>query len=171
LAVLVSPYLETGNAQEHYWNETIESFAPSVSWLPTGSDSKDFDDVPEHIAAAASEAYKCRSIGALRAAVMLARAVVEASAKDRGILKGMLVAKIDEMHAQGLIREHIREAAHEIRHLGNDIAHGDFTEPVTEEEADETLTLVAELLSEVFQSPARVERRRRARLAKTEQQT
>jgi hypothetical protein len=38
------------------------------------------------------------------------------------------------------------------------MAHGDFVESVTAEESDETLTLMSEVLNEVFQSPAVVER-------------
>ena len=158
------------NDSEIQWanstDELLQSNAAKFHWLPAKGTPRAYDDVPAHIAAAASEAHECESIGAYRAAVQLARSVVEATAKAKGVTAGPLVEKIDKMHAQGLLREHIREAAHEIRHLGNEMAHGDFIEPVTAEEADETLTLMSEVLAEVFQSPARVERRRRARLAR-----
>ncbi|MBU5868948.1 DUF4145 domain-containing protein, partial [Vibrio cholerae O1] len=61
-----------------------------------------------------------------RGAVILARAVIEATAKDKGITNGNLYAKIDQLHISGLIREHIKEAAHEVRLGGNDVAHGDI---------------------------------------------
>jgi hypothetical protein len=52
----------------------------NVTWIPSkGDQPPDLPDVPEHIAAAAQEAYRCRSIGAQRAAVLLARAVIEAT--------------------------------------------------------------------------------------------
>src|SRR5262245_41493043 len=44
---------------------------------------KTFPDVPGHIAEAADEAYLCLGIQAYRATVLLARAVVEATAKDK----------------------------------------------------------------------------------------
>ncbi|MEU3649471.1 DUF4145 domain-containing protein [Lentzea sp. NPDC034063] len=137
-----------------------------LRWVPAKGQPKPFDDVPEHIAAAASEAHQCHSIGAHRAAVQLARSVVEATAKEKGITTGQLVAKIDQMQAQGLLRAHITEAAHEIRHLGNEMAHGDFVQPVTDEESEEILGLMGEILHEVFQSPARVARRQQARLSR-----
>ncbi len=137
-----------------------------VGWLPQRAVGKDFPDVPAHIAAAAGEAHGCQSTGCYRAAVMVARAVIEATAKDRGITSGHLIDKIDKMHQLNLIREHVKDGAHEVRHLGNDMAHGDFVEPVAREDADLVLTLMDELLEEVFQSPARVAKAQAARQAK-----
>lgn len=137
-----------------------------VHWEPKTAIGREFEYVPEHIASAASEAYACQSVGAHRGAAALARAVVEATAKDKGITSGVLHAKIEAMKDQDLIRPHIAEAAHEVRHLGNDVAHGDFVEPVSEEEADEILTLMSEVLDEVFTSPARIAAVQAARLAK-----
>ncbi|WP_224049612.1 DUF4145 domain-containing protein [Arthrobacter sp. NicSoilB4] len=119
---------------------------------------KNFPDVPEHIASAADEAYRCRSINALRGAILLARGVVEATAKERGIDKGMLHAKIEALHAEGDIRGFTKEAAHELRYLGNDMAHGDFVNDVDADDADEVLDVMTEILSEVYQGPARVNR-------------
>lgn len=124
---------------------------------------KDFPDVPNHIAEAADEAYRCHSIKAYRAALMLARSVIEATAKEKGITDGKLYEKIDEMYNRRLIREDVKEAAHEVRHFGNDVAHGDFVAPVREGDAQLILTLMSEVLDEVFQSPARVQRARERR--------
>jgi hypothetical protein len=136
---------------------------------PQHAEGKSFDDVPDHIAQAADEAYRCQSIGACRAAVLLARAVIEATAKDKGIVVGSLLQKIDKMRDADLIREHIKEGAHEVRHLGNDMAHGDFVAPTAAADADLILTLMSEVLDEVFQSPARVQRARSARAARSGQ--
>lgn len=135
-------------------------------WYPIHAVAKQFPDVPPHIGEAASEAYLCRSISAFRAAIQLARSVVEATAKEKGITQGRLVQKIDQLFDQGLIRQYVREGAHEIRHLGNDMAHGDFIDPVTSEETDLALTLMSEILDEVFQSPARVAKAQAARAAR-----
>lgn len=137
-----------------------------LEWWPAVGVSKDFEDVPLHIADAASEAHRCHSIGAYRGATALARSVIEASAKDKGITKGMLHAKIDALQKAGHIRQHITEAAHEVRHLGNEVAHGDFVDPIDKLEAEEILALMGEVLQEVFQSPARVARVRETREAK-----
>jgi hypothetical protein len=139
---------------------------PYTSWLPLIGVSSDYPDVPAHIAEAASEAHKCHSIGAYRAAMSLARSVVEATAKEKGVTKGRLIDKIEKLEEERIIRPTVAAGCHEVRHLGNDIAHGDFTDPVTSDEAGEVLMLMAELLHDVFQQDARVERMRAAREAK-----
>src|SRR5665647_356781 len=137
-----------------------------VAWVPRIGVGREYPDVPERIAAAASEAHACQSISAHRAAVMLARAVIEATAKAKQITNGNLYNKIEEMHEQGILSELVRDQAHEVRFLGNDMAHGDFVEPVSTEEADEILELMAEVLHAVFEMPAQLLRRKEARLAK-----
>jgi Domain of unknown function (DUF4145) len=84
-----------------------------------------YPDVPSGIAAAASEAYRCQKSASHRAAVLMARSVVEAAAKDKSIGSGSLLSKIDKLPQ---LRLHVREGAHEIRLLGNDMAHGDVHE-------------------------------------------
>ncbi|WP_213816196.1 DUF4145 domain-containing protein [Glaciihabitans sp. dw_435] len=135
-------------------------------WSPEFVAGRDFPDVPEVIADAATEAYQCHSISAYRGSVAIARAVVEAAAKARGATESDLYKMITGLYERRLIREHIKDAAHEIRHLGNSVAHGDFVVRITPEESDEILGLMSELLHELFQSPAAVERRKAARLAK-----
>ncbi|MGB3187520.1 MAG: DUF4145 domain-containing protein [Ornithinimicrobium sp.] len=120
-------------------------------------------DVPPHIASAASEAYRCRSFDALRGAILLAGSVIEATCKDKGIVDGNLVSKIDAMMSSGHLRAHTKDAAHEIRYMGNDMAHGDFVAPVAEEDAEEMLELMSEVLNEVFQGKARGARARSRR--------
>lgn len=130
---------------------------------------KSFPDVPPEIAAAASEAYRCRMVSnANRAAVLMARSVIEATAKDKGIKTGKLIDKIDKMLDLQLIRPHIRDGAHEVRHLGNDMAHGDFVQAVSAEDTNLVLTLMAEVLDDVYQSPARVAKAQAAREARKE---
>jgi hypothetical protein len=136
------------------------------AWLPVHGAGREFPDVPDHISQAATEAFRCHSIGAFRASGSLARAVIEATAKEKGLTMNGIASKIDAMAQNGLIRPHIQEAAHEVRQLGNDMAHGDFIDPVTLEEATLALELMAEVLDEVFQSPARVARARAAREAR-----
>lgn len=138
----------------------------ATQWLPRAGEAQHFPDVPEHIAAAAGEATLCLSSGAYRAVGALARAVVEATAKDKGITKGDLRSKIDELVARKLVRELVAEQGHELRHFGNDMAHGDFTQPTTEAEAEEIVGLMAEVLREVYQAPAELQRLKDKREAK-----
>lgn len=131
-----------------------------AEWLPKpvpDVPARAFPDVPPEIAAAAIEAYRCRDIAdANRAAILLARSVIEATAKDKGIANGSLEQKIERLCEQRLIRPDVREGADEVRHLGNDMAHGDFGQAVRSEDADLMLALMNDVLVDVYQSPARV---------------
>lgn len=149
------------------WTESVAMGPGEVDlWLPLRGVGKTYRDVPEHIAAAASEAHTCQSVGAHRGAVILARAVTEAVAKDKGVTTGTLAAKIDELVKLDVIRQSMSDAAHEIRHIGNDMAHGDFVEEVESEESEETLTFMDRLLREVYQDPAETARAKATRVAK-----
>ena len=88
-------------------------------------------------------------VEAYRGAVILARSVIEATARDKGMTTGNLMAKIDAMYEARLIREDIKDGAHEVRLLANDAAHGDFGEPVPQTDAKLILTLMDEVLEEV----------------------
>jgi hypothetical protein len=125
---------------------------------------KTFPDVPQPIAAVASEAYRCwMEANANRAAILLARSVIEAVAKDKGITTGSLLSKIDQLHDARLIRPDVRDGAHEVRHLGNDMAHGDLIGYVSGEDTKLVLALMEDVLLDVYIAPARVARARTAR--------
>ncbi|WP_024819625.1 DUF4145 domain-containing protein [Arthrobacter sp. 31Y] len=141
----------TGTAR--YW-----SAYPPSDWAPAYVQGQDFPDVPEHVATPASEAHKCRSIGALMSSILMARAVIESVAKDHGITTGTLYKKIDAMHAAGLIDAFAKETAHTVRVFGNDMAHGDFTVKVDATDADGVLTFMDYILHGVYQSKAQLQR-------------
>ena len=96
--------------------------------------------------------------------MLLARSVVEAIAKDKGIVDGNLKSKIDAMREQGIIVPSLAETAHEIRFIGNDMAHGDFVEEIGKEESKDALGFMTTLIEQIYQQPARLsksaERRR-----------
>jgi hypothetical protein len=141
------------------YSDDLKEYWPQVKLQP-----KSFPDVPTHIAATATEACLCLGSGAPRGAVALARAVIEAVAKNKGITKGSLQSKIEAMHAAGHISEAMTEAAHEVRFAGNEAAHGDLvSEPLTEENAEEIVALMSTILQRVYQEPARVARIREQR--------
>lgn len=142
------------------------SFSGYEEWLPRASDRREFPDVPEDIAGAASEASICLSVGAYRAVGSLARAVIEATCKDKRAEGAKLYQRIEALHAGDHVRKHTKDQAHEIRHFGNGMAHGDFADPVGQEEAEEILELMCEVLDEVYQSPARLARRKEARASR-----
>ncbi|WP_307866273.1 DUF4145 domain-containing protein [Mycolicibacterium sp. GESEQ-9] len=137
-------------------------------WRPAPGETKAYPRVPEHIAEAATEAYESYAGQHYRAAILLSRSVIEATAKAKDIVTGSLADKIDEMAEKGLIRPNIKEFAHGIRAFGNDMAHGDFVVPVSAEEAELVIELMGEILNEVFQAPAKLEA---VRAALTERKT
>jgi hypothetical protein len=135
-----------------------------VFWYPSQVEWRRFPDVPQQIADAASEATACLSFGAYRAAGALARAVIEATCKERGAGGQSLAARIETLASTGAIRPGTAESAHEVRHFGNTMAHGDFADATTEAEASEALEFMNEVLAEVYQHPARRARARERRM-------
>lgn len=149
--------------------EGFDDFYADIEWLPPRILGRRFDDVPDEIADAASEAYACYSIRSYRAATLLARGVTEAICKDQGITNGNLKAKIDELEKQRKISPLTADTAHEIRFVGNDMAHGDFVSGIGEEECDDLLNFMSSLLEEVYQRPANLTRFREQRQRRTAQ--
>ena len=130
--------------------------------------TKDYPDVPAPLAAAANEAHSALGAKAVRASVTMARATIEATAKERDINKGNLASKIDQLASAGHISEAMRLAAHEIRFAGNEAAHGDLiNEPVDFAAANEIVSLMDAILERVYQEPARVARIRASRKERT----
>jgi len=101
----------------------------------------------------------------------MARAVIEATAKDKGITNGDVQAKINQLAADGHISAAMKEAAHEIRFAGNEAAHGDLVgEPIGIDEAAEVVELMDAILERVYQEPAKVARVRASREARRNHQ-
>lgn len=139
-------------------------------WKPSAGESRAYLDVPPQVGSAATEAYECASLKHNRSAVLLARSVVEATAKDKGITKGTLHDKIEALATQGLIRANIKDAAHSVREFGNDMAHGDFVTPIDDEETNLVIELMGEILNDVYQSPAKIQRAQTAAQARKQPQ-
>lgn len=131
---------------KHFWREN-----DPIQVAPPWIEGQDFNYVPEHIAKAASEAYKCHSIDAYMAAILMARTSIEAAAKDRGVTEGKLVQKINELARSGLIRETIKDAAHHVRMFGNDMAHGDIEAEVTKRDSEQVLRLLTFILQDLYE--------------------
>lgn len=137
-------------------------------WLPHRAAGKVYGDVPGEIADIANEAHMCASIDAHRAAIICARAALEAVCKNKGATSGTLFEKIGLLHKDSLITDAENEEAHAIRSFGNDMAHGDLdTEnPVTSEDVEEVLGYMASVLETIYQGPARVEHRKAIRASR-----
>lgn len=161
---LANSFSTTGASADSYFNSTPDT---NFEWFPRVGSSPDFPDVPVHIERAAKEAHSSFSINAFMAAILMARTVVEATAKEKGVLKGTLLMKIDELAGRNFIRNDTKDAAHEIRHLGNDMAHGDISELPDADDVSDVLGLMDEVLNEIFQGPAKTARLRARRVGST----
>lgn len=137
-----------------------------VDWQPKGAVVRKVEDVPDGIDEAAGEAIAALAIGAYKASVLMCRAVIEATAKDHGITCNGIKPKIDALEEQRIITPVTAESAHEVRLLGNEMAHGDFaTTSVSEADARLILEITESILAEVYQRPARLARARQEREA------
>ena len=163
-SVAKTPY-DLGADYRHFdeCDEYFEEPDADIEWLPATVLGRRFEDVPSPIGDAASEAYACYSIRSYRAAILLARSVVEAVAKNQGVTDGPLVEKIDALEAQRVISPLMKDTAHAIRVVGNEMAHGDFVAAVDEEECDDVLNFMSALLDAVYQQPAKLTRFREQR--------
>jgi len=132
---------------KEFWREN-DPVQVSPQWV----EGKDFDFVPDHIADTASEAFMCHSIGAHRAAILMARAAIEAAAKNNDVRTGNLASKIETLAEQGLIRPPVKVAADELRLSGNEMAHDELTDPVEEDYAADVLLLLTAILKELYET-------------------
>lgn len=135
-----------------------------IEWIPETALGKEYDNVDnDTVKDSASEAYACYSVRAYRAAILMARSVCEAIAKDQGFEEGNLQKKIAQMEDQRLISPMVKQQADEIRYLGNDMAHGDFAQPVSADDAHEVLNFLDVLIDAVYQQPAKLRAMQTAR--------
>lgn len=122
------------------------------TWLP-GNQGPTIQNLPPAVATASADAYKSYKSRVYTAAVLMARTTIEATAKHHGISKGTLLVKIDKLHNDGVILESTKLAAHAIRDLGNDMAHGDLEISIGRDEASDVVELMQLILREVFELP------------------
>lgn len=147
-----------------YSQEGDVDFDNPEEWIPASSIGKEYSDVPKTVANAASEAYKCFSIGAYRATVITARSVLEAiatkkissPADDRGRDKG-LKEKLKNLVDEGVISSQLGDYASAIKDIGDGSTHNIF-EPVTKNEASYILDFLDMIIDEVYQRNAKLKK-------------
>jgi hypothetical protein len=107
------------------------------------------------------EARVCLAAGAHNAAVLMSRRALELACKHFGATSGNLLQKIDSVAEQGVLPTRLRDAAHDVRTIGNEGAHGDGS--IDADVAAETVELVDALLVVMFVADFRAGRLRRVR--------
>ncbi|TCD54418.1 DUF4145 domain-containing protein [Alloscardovia theropitheci] len=139
-----------------------------IQWYPDFPYGKEYKNVPEAISSAASEAYSCFSIRSYRACILMARSALEAICKQHHIEKGSLANKIEKLSQETNMSSLVTEQANEIRYFGNEMAHGDFTQPVDEDDAKDILDLMDIIIDYVYQQPEQLAALKERRLQRKE---
>ncbi|OPG04059.1 DUF4145 domain-containing protein [Microbispora sp. GKU 823] len=132
----------------------------AMRWPPASTVPAAPADVPEPIAALYIEAHACLSVGATTAAIVMARATVEAVAKERNVRNGNLAGMIQSLLDNDHITELLKEAADVVRLSGNLAVHEVMNERFTSQETSDVLDLVGKILKHVYQDAAAVARMR-----------
>lgn len=122
------------------------------------------DRIPAFIKEDFTEANLCFSIGAYRAAAVMARRSMQNICIDKGADKDKKLEKqIDELQENGVITIDLQKWAHEVRHVGNDGAHPGNNEPVKREDAQDIIELLTQFCNVLYIAPAIADSRRKAR--------
>lgn len=141
------------------WTEFWESRYPDA-YYPVPLDTADFANAPSTINDAAKEAHLVYSMNAYRSTAILCRATIEAICKDQGASGKDLFKKIDDLHDRGLIRLFVKETAHVLRAIGNDMAHGDFDVELSKDDAGDILGFMDSIIDELYESHAKLRKMR-----------
>lgn len=146
----------------------IEYLHDPVEWIPLRADDHTFVDVPKRVASAANEAFRCFSIQAYRASVIMARSVLEGIADEkirapfRTNSKGKeidknLTAKIKDMKDEEVISRELGNKASAIQNIGNGSTHNIFQE-ITKEDASIVLGFLDLVIREVYTEEAQLKK-------------
>ncbi|MBK9174769.1 MAG: DUF4145 domain-containing protein [Flavobacteriales bacterium] len=121
--------------------------------------------VPEAIRACFYEAQQCYQNYHYRAASVLCRAVLELTAKEKGVTQGNLEKKIDKLRELNLLNDDLHLWAHQIRFFGNRAAH-DLDPGTDHTDAKDALDLVKAILDYVYSLRDKFERFKQNRESK-----
>lgn len=111
------------------------------------------EGVPELIRVDLDEAKICFSVGAYRAAAVMARRVMQMAAIDKGAKGDKLVTQIHELREGGKITSDLKDWADVVRWIGNDAAHPEGAQ-VTQDDAEDVLHLAEQFLHVLYVAPA-----------------
>ncbi len=147
---------------------TIRHSAEPVEWIPLRAEDHTFVDVPKRVVSAANEAFRCFSIQAYRASVIMARSVLEGIANKKisepykTDAKGKrhdkdLKEKIKDMKEEGIISKKLGDKASVIKDIGNGSTHNIFHE-ISKDDASATLGFLDLVIQEVYTQEAQLKK-------------
>ena len=134
-------------------------YSDDLDWYyPTTLTRPDYPDVPEDVAQDAREAHQCLSVGAWRAAVVMARRALQSTAYDKGAPGDRLLDQIDWLEEERVISPQMKGVAHRIRLSGNVGAHPDQDglADIHEKEPRAVVGFLDDFLRYVYEIPARL---------------
>ncbi len=118
-------------------------------------------DVPTHIASVYMEAVTAMQANLPRAAATMARAALDAITMDKGDSNiNNLKKRLDDMATRGVLQPVLADWSHEVRLVGNDAVH-DASVPVNMADARQLIAFIADLIKNLYELPAELQRRRR----------
>lgn len=127
-----------------------------VEWFPKARSTNEYPGVPETIATTAREAWGCYESDLYRSAVTTARTVIEQAAKSHGYVRGSIKGKIEKMVSDAVLPSRIADAVTALREAGNDMVHGDLDASMSAPEAETWLTVMDQMLEEIYVAPKRI---------------
>jgi Domain of unknown function (DUF4145) len=127
--------------------------------------------IPEGVRDDFVEAFKCRSVDAYKATVVMCRRALQASCQQFKVEGKKLIDQIDDLATKGRITGALRQMAHDIRKLGNDGAHPDEDGlgDVIQGDAEDIIEFTRQYFEHVYVMPAKSEAFRKRREAATAQ--
>jgi len=149
---------------EHREDTSAQSLYEPIYWWPSPG-AGDLDPaIPAEVASAYAEGIIVLSVKASRAAAIMFRGMLAQIVRDSGSesakSKGTLYAQLAQMSTEGTLYPSLADWASEIRIVGNAAAHPDNLEPVSYEEASELARLCKQMLTVLYEVPARIARSR-----------
>jgi len=135
-----------------------------IHWWPAPGAADLDPDIPAPVASAFSEGIRALSANCPRAAAVMFRGTLTAVVRDKGSEAEQqaptLYQQLKAMEQEGTLHPSLVEWAKEIRLVGNAGAHFDELEPVDQAEAASLSRLCRNLITTVYETPARIRRAR-----------
>jgi hypothetical protein len=140
-----------------------------IHWWPVPGAGDLDPDIPEPVGSAFTEGMRALSANCPRAAAVMFRGMLTAVVRDQGSEAAQqaraLYQQLKAMEQEGTLHPSLVEWAAEIRLVGNAGAHFDELEQVTQAEAADLSRLCQQLITVVYETPARIRRARRLQLS------
>lgn len=130
-----------------------------VEWFPKAPSMKsmsEYPGVPESIADTARESWGCYESDHYRSAVTTARTVIEQVGKNQGYTDEGIDTKIISMVSSNVLPKRIKDAVTALKNAGNTMVHGDLGVSFTAVETETLLTVMDQMLEEVYVAPKRI---------------